>query len=111
MRALLVPTDQAKPSEYVDVDHDHRAITARIGAEWIERVRTPAPGIAMLIDEEGLLTDRPINGRVSGVLYPGPIHGDVLLVGEVDTPEGLDYGDVPEIPSTSLISKLLRIQS
>lgn len=62
MRALLVPTDQAKPSEYVDVDHHHCAIAARIGAEWIERVRTPAPGIAML-------------------------------------------------PSTSLISKLLRIQS
>ena len=88
LRLMLVPADPALPVSMVDVDHDHRALAAAIGADWIEHVRTPIPRLAMIVDEEGHVTGRPLNKRVSGVLYPGAICGDVLIASETHSRDG-----------------------
>lgn len=95
MIALLVPADAALPCRLIDVMDDWRTLAEAIGAEWIEHVRSWAGhGLALVVDETGLLTDRPINTRVTGVLYPGAIAGDVLVCREVHEPDGADYSDL-----------------
>lgn len=92
MRAALIPADVARPCSIVDVaDGDFRSLAAAIGSTWIERVRTPLYGLVMVVDEEGLLNDKPHNPRLSGHLYPGVICGDGLLLSEEVGPEGVDF--------------------
>ena len=67
-----------------------REIGEAIGAQWIERVRTPWPSVSVYVDEEGLSLGKPANEHLSGVLYPGVLAGDALLVGEAWGPDGLD---------------------
>jgi len=95
MIALLIPADAAQPARLIDVENDTAALSAAIGAEYFEHVRSWAGhGLALVVDETGLLTDRPINVRVTGVLYPGVICGDVLVCREVHEPDGADYSDL-----------------
>lgn len=89
---LLIP--MAGPARMVTVDSgDYRSMAAAIGAEYVEHVRTPLPGVAMLVDEEGLLRGRE-QSPVAGVLYPGVIVGDVLVGSEVYVDGGRDVGSL-----------------
>jgi Domain of unknown function (DUF3846) len=91
MIALLIPADAAVPCRLVDVED----LAQTIGAEYFEQVRSWAGhSLALVVDEEGLLSDRPINTRVTGVLYPGVICGDVLVCREVHEPDGADLSDL-----------------
>lgn len=79
---LLVPTGDAKP-QLIQLDDDWRAMARVIGCEYVERVRTPIEGLVFYCDEEFLLkSPRPEPNRVGYELYPGPIHGNVLLCKE-----------------------------
>lgn len=90
IRALRIPARGA--ITLVDLPAGgYQAMARAIDADYIEHVRTPLPGIAMLVDEEGALKARPeVNIAVSGVLYRGRVFGDVLILAEVDGPEGRD---------------------
>ena len=92
LRVLLVPADQ--PPRWIEIPATWQGMAAVIGAEYIEHVRTPYAGVAMLVDESGRITDRRLNRHVAGVLYPGVIAGDVLVCGEVDTPGGSDIASL-----------------
>lgn len=92
LRVVLIPADRQQPARWIEVDPHWQAMAEAIGAEYIEHVRTPYAGVAMLVDEEGRLTERPVNQRVSEVLYPDSIAGDVLVCAEIDTPGGRDLG-------------------
>lgn len=88
--AILVPADFNKPVRQVDIadPHDFRALADLIGCTWLEYVRTPIEGVWMVVNEEGLYADgAQVNRRVSGILYPGRIVGDVLIVGIAATPD------------------------
>ena len=101
---LLVPAEG--PARIVTVDRDDvRALAGLIGAEYLEYVRTPLDRVAMLADEEGLLTGRPTS-PVTGLLYAGRIVGDVLIAGEVETVDGLDVADLTSRQLT-LVAKAL----
>lgn len=92
---LLIPADIDAPIVYKKFpDNDFRGMAAAIGAEYIERVRV-GPEEALLVDEEGLLTDKPLNVRAS-VLYGTrrhgqPIMGDALFGIEEMTVDGADW--------------------
>ncbi len=91
MRAALIPADPAAPCRIVDVtEGDYRAMASTIGAEYIERVRTPVPSMVLGVDDAGALKGLPENMRVSGYLYPS-IFGDVLLMSEDLTDDGIDF--------------------
>lgn len=96
IRALRIPT--SGPLTLVEVQAaDYRTMARTIGADYIEHVRTPLAGIAMLVDEEGALkTSREVNIPVSGILYRGRVFGDVLIFGEVDGPEGRDVAHLTD---------------
>lgn len=95
MIALLIPADAAVPCRLIDVANELAALTGAIGAEYIEHVRSWAGhGLALVVDEEGLIRDRDINTRVTGVLYPGVICGDVLVCRQEHGPNGLDLVDL-----------------
>ena len=87
IEVLLIPT--AGPARLVTVANRWEELAKAICAHWIEHVRTPLPGVAMIVDEEGLLDGREGN-PVSWILYPGVIVGDVLVCSKVDGPERLD---------------------
>ena len=91
MRAALIPADPATPCRIIDLAAgDYRAMASAIDAEYIERVRTPVPSMVLGVDESGALKGLPENMRVSGYLYPS-IFGDVLLMSEGMTGDGLDF--------------------
>lgn len=81
-QVMLVPSGEDKP-QLVQLDDDWRAMAKVIGCEYVERVRTPIKNLVIYCDEEFLLkTPIPEPNRVGFVLYPGPIHGNVLLCKE-----------------------------
>lgn len=78
---LLLPADADQPIQRIQVRPDNtRDMAKLIGCQWIELVRTPIENVAMIINEEGLLEDKRLN-MLASTLYPGPIMGDVLLLG------------------------------
>lgn len=78
---LLLPADANQPVRNIQVRPDStRDMAKLIGCQWIELVRTPIENVAMIINEEGLLEDKRLN-MLASTLYPGPIMGDVLLLG------------------------------
>lgn len=78
---LLLPADANQPVRNIQVRPDNtRDMAKLIGCQWIELVRTPIENVAMIINEEGLLEDKRLN-MLASTLYPGPIMGDVLLLG------------------------------
>lgn len=96
MRAALIPADPATPCRIVDLAAgDYRAMASAIGAEYIERVRTPVPSMVLGVDESGALKGLPENMRVSGYLYPS-VFGDVLILSEDLTDDGIDFVDLAD---------------
>ena len=88
--AMLVPADPAKAVAIVAV-HPQR-LAGAIGAEYFELVRHPwlsDRDLVLVVDEEGLLTRRPANPRVTAVWHPH-IVGDVLVCAEGMTDDGPD---------------------
>ena len=81
-RVMLVPSGEDKP-QLIQLDEDWRAMAEVIGCQYVERVRTPIENLVIYCDEEFLLKSPiPEPNRVGFVLYPGPIHGNVLLCKE-----------------------------
>lgn len=81
-RVMLVPAGEDKP-QLIQLDEDWQAMARVIGCEYVERVRTPIENLVIYCDEEFLLKSPvPEPNRVGFVLYPGPIHGNVLLCKE-----------------------------
>lgn len=88
MSALYIRANEGT-GQVIDRPTTHTAMARQIGSRYIERVRTPLPGVVMVVDEEGALReDRGLNIAVTGRLYPGRIFGSVLIVGEAMTPDG-----------------------
>jgi|LakMenEpi03Aug12_release.lakeMendotaPanAssembly.Ray.scaffolds.fasta_scaffold17070_2 hypothetical protein len=82
MRGYLIRTDGRRG--FVDVG-DWRGIAETLECDWVDVVRLEG-GADMFIDDEGLLTDRPLN-YIATVLAieKGPIRtwlrGDVIVFG------------------------------
>lgn len=96
MLAVLIPADQTKPIQAVEVDPDRLA--GSIGAEWFELVHHQwlrDRDLVMVVDEEGLLNGSIPNPR-AGHFYPygAGIRGDALICAEVDGPDGLDLASL-----------------
>ena len=78
---LLLPADANQPVQRIQVRPDNtRDMAKLIGCQWIELVRTPIENVVMIVNEEGRLEDKRLN-MLASTLYPGPIVGDVLLLG------------------------------
>lgn len=98
MRALLIPADPINKVVDVDIDVDapgsHKALAKMIGADSVELVRSTVPGVALIIDEAGLLRAKPApaNYRASNTLMVSAVVGDVLAVST-----GLDADGQPDI--------------
>lgn len=85
LRGLLISADATKPVQLVETGTDAAAIAAALGCEWIETVRTAwlrDRRMLMVVDEEGRLTNAPLNARASMIYAADAIQGDVLLVGD-----------------------------
>lgn len=97
---------------------DWRWYARQIGCEYIENVypRGLKEPYAMIVDEEGLLKDKPVVNFFASWLYEThkhrhPIVGDALVVKTIETDEGLDFGgmemDEAEAFQRSVHSKFL----
>ena len=78
---LLLPADANQPVQRIQVGPDNtRDMAKLIGCQYAEFALTPIENVAMITDKEGLLGDKRLN-MLASALYPGPIMGDVLLLG------------------------------
>lgn len=78
---LLLPVDANQPIRNIQVRPDNtRDMAKLIGCQYVEFALTPLENVAMITNEEGLLGDKRLN-MLASALYPGPIVGDVLLLG------------------------------
>ncbi len=99
LTALVVPADRSEPVRGVMIadDADAGDIAKLIGCDYIEVLyRTPVPGAWLIVDEMGLHGTAHTNMRISGVLYPARIVGDVLIVGSRDTDDGPDIAPLTD---------------
>lgn len=78
---LLLPADANQPVQRIQVRPDRtRDMAKLIGCQYVELTLTPIENVAMIVDEEGRPGDKRLN-MLASTLYPGPIVGDVLLLG------------------------------
>ena len=111
---LLIPADLKLPMVYQKAylffgagNLDCPDLATSIKADWIEVVRPAglkdarygSVQIVMIVDEEGVLRDKPMNARASWLyqthFHGHPIRGDALLVGEGPTD---DSGEMDLVP-------------
>lgn len=104
-RALIVYDNGNAEVVHLDVT-DNRAIAKHIGCEWIERVKTPIENVVLVVDEEGLYTDKPVNERVSR-FYPGTLKGHVLVVAEKWVGDGIDFTGLSDVQLGLVAARLL----
>lgn len=108
---LRIPVDG--DLELVDVG-DFRDMAAKIGAEYVERVRVGEEW-SLAVDDSGLILGRAENRRATllynyafTAVYPGsptqPICGDVLLGREGFVGDGLDWIDTVEADATDFLT-------
>ena len=94
MIVIKIPADLS-PHHIVDIDNDdvlgglHRVC----GCDVVERVvpRCFPGGFAMVVDGEAGLKDNVKQNRVAGLLYGGFIGGDVVIIGETVTNDGIEF--------------------
>lgn len=99
MSYLFIPADPAAHLETrAPLPSSADLLAAEIGCQYIEVVHSATlrrHGMALVIDEEGRLINRPINERATA-LAEQLIVGDALLCGEVDTRDGRDLVELSE---------------
>jgi hypothetical protein len=103
VKAVRISTDPARPVTVIDVDYGWQQLAAAIGGpcQYIERVHcvlTEEHGLVMVVDESGKFDGQPPNFR-AWPLYPVPdyvLAGDVLVMAEGMTEEGVDFVDLPD---------------
>lgn len=101
MKAIRIPHDRQQPVEIIDVEYGFQKLAEAIGGgcQYIERVNcvlTPEHRLVMVVDEDGLNRGQRQNPRAQW-LYPfSPIVGNVLVMAEGDTPEGIDFVDMAD---------------
>lgn len=76
---------------------------------WIEVVhpRGIHPPLCMIVDDEGLLKDKPIN-HIASIWYGYPIVGDVVICKEGWTPEGNDLVDMGHDTAENICNQILK---
>jgi hypothetical protein len=104
MKAIRIPADPKQPISTIDVRSNFEALAAAIGSgcEYIERFRcplTPELGLVGVVDEEGQYSTKQAPNERAWALYPVPgyhLKGDVLVLAEGNTPDGVDFIDMPD---------------
>ena len=87
-------------AQIVDVD-EHKQLLENayelIGCDWVESVRAVnlKEPYVLVVDEEGLVKDRPVLNLIASILYGAlkhgqPIAGDAIVMKEVWTEDGID---------------------
>jgi hypothetical protein len=79
MKYLFVPVEGKIEVRDTEESDPYKIGKQDVG-DWCERVQTHYRDINMFVDENGLMKRLPENKKVSGMLYPGPIFGDVVIV-------------------------------
>lgn len=81
---------------------------------WIELVHPQGlqPPYCMIVNEEGLLKDLPLN-RAGSLLYGtqfhgSPIVGDIVIMAEKWAPEGRDIVGIPEDRAEKVAQELIK---
>lgn len=89
-------------SENIDIPNTLEALQKEVGG-YIETL-TLAPGVVMIVDEEGRLKDKPCNGKASDICGMS-IVGDALIVGH----KGDEFCDIPQ-PIVTMLANLFGIR-
>lgn len=112
MKTVKVTTDNKISIIDVDFD-DFRSIQQAIGGHF-ETVRTQLmvdyfkdPSVIMLVDEEGLIKDLPLN-PVGSALYRGTIAGDLIFA--KTRGEDIMAPDDPEVLKDRLLHTFVGLQ-
>lgn len=98
-KGVVFPAGRGVP--YVaDVDDsiDLSEIAKKLGFEWCEIVRPVGlkGKFVMIVDEEGLLKNRPVQNIVGSYWYGGTIAGNMMVLKEVMGPEGPELSGLDE---------------
>lgn len=113
MNAILITTSNTISVEHLTDAPLYKAAAKAIGCDWIEIVRPVglSKPYCMIVDEEGLLKDKPVINHVGSILYGAHIHGsaicgDIVIMKEALTPEGPDIVGLDDDELTKLYNKL-----
>lgn len=102
LRILKIAADPDVAPEWTEIDDNLQSVRDAIGGGYIEIVRNGdyrmqcGCKVVMVVDEEGLLKEQPLNERAIPFYSMRPIVGDVFFVAEgyiqnADGEEDLDF--------------------
>lgn len=112
MKAILSLTSGGNFLVDVPEDRDWKWYANTIGSDYIEIVHPEKlpRGYAMIVDEEGLLNEKPVNifgSWLYGTAKHGqPIVGDLLIMKESYGADGIDHVGMTDDDIMSLIDRL-----
>lgn len=97
----------------VPENKDWRWYSRQIGCDLVEVVRPmglESPRV-LIVDEEGLLKERPVINFLASWLYEthlhgNPICGDCLVMEEYETADGLELGGMPKADALKLADEM-----
>ena len=110
---LKLTTDGKIKTVSIPDDHDFRWYAKEIGCEWIEVVNPRGYEYSLVIDEEGILNELPVNPYAS-IMYGFnrhgvPIVGDALLMKSEYGPDGVDLTGLDDDDLLKAKNVLLKI--
>lgn len=99
-RVFHIPADPEEPMQYLEVANNLDSLKRLVGG-WIEIVRTEfipelrcGCRMVMVVNEDGIALNLPINSRVTRYYPFSPIRGDVFLVGEGPVIDSDNFEDI-----------------
>lgn len=101
IRVLLVPVDEAEPSQVIAIEGTWEGLCAALGSHAIQQVQLTTDTL-LWVDENGIALRLAVNPRANAVInsyYPGytrergPVRGPILLVGEDENEE---HANIPD---------------
>ena len=117
MKVIRLNTDGT--TEILETTSDWDKLAALIGCDWIEVVRPKHNKYVLVVDEEGLLKDKPKLNPLASFIYgilehDQPVVGNALLMDEVfgnDGPELSGLEEPEELKETldDMLSDLIPI--
>lgn len=111
MRMLKITTDMNVEVVEVRGEPKWRAMAEAIGAEYIDipHVEYLEDKFCMVVDDEGLLKERPTVNMIASILYGiakhgQPIVGDVLIGKNEETEDGIETAGLDEEDAVAMVA-------
>lgn len=113
--ALLITTDEKfqEIEFFNELDYFYKHIECDlieiVRPIALQQVTDTCENLIMIVDEEGLLRDSPKLNIYASAFYGRPLYGNVMIVKEIETPDGLDFAGMERDDHKELSAAMVKL--